>query len=228
MSKISIKSYSAFIVKLLALLAILFGSAGTLRWGQGWIFIALLLINTAWIVVLLNKFDPQLLAERLKPSLQKGQPLWDKIWVIVFYALGFMWTVLLGLDAGRYKWSEMPTILHICGAVLSCVGYYLQYIAMRENSFLIPVVRLQKHRGHRVISTGPYAIVRHPFYTAFALLSVGSALLIGSWYGVLMSILLIALLAYRAVREERFLKINLEGYDAYLGQVPYRFFPYLW
>ena len=228
MPKISIKSYGVFIFEVFVLVIVLFGSAGTYQWVQGWAFVIILIVNTVWIVALLNKFDPDLLSERLKFSIQKGQPLWDKVLMILFLSLGLAWAALMGVDAGRFKWFEMPVYLSAIGGIISCAGYYLEYISMRENSFLVPVVKFQEDRGHHVISTGPYAIVRHPFYSVFALTSIGSALLLGSWLGVLTSFLLISLVAYRAVREERFLKTNLEGYDEYISKVPYRFRPYLW
>ena len=99
---------------------------------------------------------------------------------------------------------------------------------MRENSFAAPVIRLQTERGHRVISTGPYAIVRHPMYSGTVLFFVGAPLLLGSWWGVAMSPLLAVLFAGRIVIEERALTAGLPGYADYTARVRYRLVPGLW
>jgi protein-S-isoprenylcysteine O-methyltransferase Ste14 len=99
---------------------------------------------------------------------------------------------------------------------------------MRENPYSSAVVRVQKERAHTVISTGPYSYVRHPMYSGACLFFPGTALLLGSWYGVLCTPVFIALFAARTVLEENLLRKDLEGYEAYMAQVKYRFFPHVW
>jgi protein-S-isoprenylcysteine O-methyltransferase Ste14 len=99
---------------------------------------------------------------------------------------------------------------------------------MRENSFAIPVVKLQTERGHRVVSTGPYAWVRHPMYTGTILFFVGAPLLLGSWWGVAMSPLFVVLFAIRTRIEERALIAGLPEYADYTARVRYRLLPGLW
>ena len=99
---------------------------------------------------------------------------------------------------------------------------------MRENPYSSAVVRVQKERAHTVISTGLYRYVRHPMYTGACLFFPGTALLLGSWYGVLCTPVFIGLFAVRAVLEEGLLRKDLEGYEAYMAQVKYRFFPHVW
>ena len=99
---------------------------------------------------------------------------------------------------------------------------------MRENPYSSAVVRVQKERGQTVISTGPYSYVRHPMYTGGILFFLGTSLLLGSWSGVLCALAFTGLFAIRAILEERVLRKELEGYDAYMARVKYRFFPRIW
>ena len=105
---------------------------------------------------------------------------------------------------------------------------YISFITLRENPYSSAVVRVQKERGHTVVSTGPYSYVRHPMYTGAILFFLGASLLLGSWFGVLCALAFALLFAIRAVFEERVLRKELEGYDAYMARVKYRFFPRIW
>jgi protein-S-isoprenylcysteine O-methyltransferase Ste14 len=138
------------------------------------------------------------------------------------------WLVLMPLDAVRFHWSQMPVWLQVAGAILLLCSFYLLFLTVRENSFLSPAVRIQKERGHTVVSTGPYRYVRHPMYAATIILTVGTSLLLGSWYGLLFGLILVVGLALRAVQEERVLREELPGYDVYMSQVKYRLIPYIW
>jgi protein-S-isoprenylcysteine O-methyltransferase Ste14 len=138
------------------------------------------------------------------------------------------WFTLMPLDAVRFHWSHMPAWLQIVGGLVLTASFYLSYLVFRENPYLSAAVRIQKERGQTVVSTGPYRYVRHPFYSAYIPFVVGTALLLGSWYGVLAGLMLIGLLAIRAVLEERLLLKELEGYDVYMTQVKYRFIPHVW
>jgi hypothetical protein len=110
----------------------------------------------------------------------------------------------------------------------SCCARSPFYRTFRENPYLSPAVRVQTERAQKVVSTGPYRYVRHPMYAAFVLFTFGTALLLGSWYGLLGGLLLIGMVARRAVLEERVLQEELEGYSAYMLRVRYRFVPHLW
>jgi protein-S-isoprenylcysteine O-methyltransferase Ste14 len=114
------------------------------------------------------------------------------------------------------------------GAVLLCITFYAMWRVMRENSFAAPVVKVQRERGHKVVSTGPYALVRHPMYAGIIPLLIGTPLLLGSWWGLIAAPLLLILLAIRAVLEEETLKAELEGYKDYAARVRFRLIPYLW
>ena len=124
--------------------------------------------------------------------------------------------------------SAMPTRLHVAGVIVFSCSFYLLYLTYRENLYLATEVRIQEERGQTVVSTGPYRYVRHPMYASLLLFCLGSALLLGSWIGVLLGLLLEGGIARRAVREERVLRAGLKGYDAYMAQVKYRLIPHVW
>src|SRR5580692_7367944 len=138
------------------------------------------------------------------------------------------WLILMGLDAVRFRWSVMPKWLQLIGVVGIVLSFWICYCTFRENTFLAPVVRIQKERGHKVISTGPYSIVRHPLYAGALLLMPATSLLLGSWYGVLGSVVVAAGVVIRTLMEEKTLLRELEGYPEYARRVRYRLIPFAW
>jgi protein-S-isoprenylcysteine O-methyltransferase Ste14 len=158
---------------------------------------------------------------------QRDQPVWDKILLLSLMVVWVGWLVLIGLDI-RFHWSAMPVWLQAAGAVGVIAGYGIIIRVLDENTFLAPVVKIQRRRGHHVIATGPYALVRHPMYSGMSLMSASTALLLGSWIGLAASALIIAGSGLRAVMEERELRAGLQGYEAYAARVRYRLFPLVW
>lgn len=213
----------------LALLGLLlFVSAGTFRWPQAWIYLGLNATAGLGTGLMLARHDPALLNERMGPIIQRGQKGWDKLLLSVFFGLYLLWLVLMAFDAKRFHWSSVPVWLRVVGAVLICVTFYVMWLVTRENSFAAPVVKVQKERGHKVVSSGPYAFVRHPMYGGIIPLFIGTPLLLGSWWGLLFAVVLLLLLAVRAVLEERTLMAELDGYADYAARVRYRLIPRLW
>jgi protein-S-isoprenylcysteine O-methyltransferase Ste14 len=205
----------------------LFGAAGTLRWPAAWAYLVLVFGPGLLITLELAKRDPALLEERMKPVIQKDQPLWDRILITTFLALWLGWFVLMGLDV-RFGWSAMPVWLQWIGAAGVLLTMWIWFLIFRENTFLAPVVKIQKERGHKVISSGPYAIVRHPMYAAALVFFAATALLLGSWYGLAGALLLAAWLVVRTALEDRELKRGLAGYTDYAARVRYRLVPLIW
>src|SRR5882724_12917036 len=143
--------------------ALLFIAAGTWHWPAAWVFLAAMAVLGLGSGVWLAKTDPALLAERMRPMMQDEQPAADKKFMLVFGFTALVWFLAIGLDA-RYHVSDVPVVLRALGwAMLILSSGFIMWV-MRENSFAIPVVKLQTARGHRVVSTGPYAWVRHPMY----------------------------------------------------------------
>ena len=207
---------------------VLFGTAGTMHWPQGWIYLGFLSVVSFVSGPWLAKHDPELFRERLGSLFQKEQKSWDKFWVIAMMLVWLGGLVLMALDGGRYHWSHVPVWVQVVGFILIYVGFWLSMLTFKANSYAAPVVKIQKERGHRVVTTGPYAYVRHPMYSGTLLFSVGTALLFGSWWGLLAVALFGVLIAVRAVLEEETLKAELEGYADYAAHVRYRLVPLLW
>jgi protein-S-isoprenylcysteine O-methyltransferase Ste14 len=213
----------------LGLMAVLLlAAAGSWRWPQGWALLAIFAVGSAAFGGWLLRRDPALLASRLGPLVQRGQPTWDRLFVLGFLAAWCGWLVLMALDAERWHTSHVPPSLNVLGAVLVIAGLLAMVPVLRENSFAAPVVRAQAERAQRVIDTGPYAVVRHPMYAAATLYLAGMPLLLGSWYGLLVLPLIVGGVASRAVLEERLLERELPGYADYMTRVPYRFVPGVW
>ncbi len=212
---------------LLALAGALFLAAGTLAWPAGWAFMLLfggfVVATTAWLWAR----DPALLRERMR-TFQPDQPVWDKLLLVAAAALFFGWLAVMGLDAARWHWSRLPVGLQLVGALLVGAAFALVFWALRENTYLASAVRVQRERGQAVVASGPYGYVRHPMYAGVLLLVVGTALLLGSWAGLLVGALLGGVVARRAVLEERLLRERLDGYAAYMARVRYRLVPRLW
>jgi protein-S-isoprenylcysteine O-methyltransferase Ste14 len=208
--------------------ALLFVSAGTVLWTAGWVFIGIFFGFALAITLWLVREDPELLAERMSSPIQRGQPLWDKVFVAAVSLLFVLWLILMPLDAVRFGWSEVPGWLHILGTLGLVLSLCIISLTFRENAYLAPVVKLQEERGQSVVSTGPYRYVRHPMYSSMFLFFPGSALLMGSWWGLLLCLVLLGLLVWRTALEDRMLKNQLAGYDEYARNVRYRLIPRLW
>lgn len=210
------------------MLVLLFVPAGTLAWPAAWIFLIEFSIASALITRWLLRNNPALLAERMKPLIQRDQKLWDKALMSLFLLLWCAWFVVMSLDAARFGWSHVPLWLQALGALAIAFSMYIMFVIMRTNSFAVPVVKIQAERGQRVISDGPYAIVRHPMYSGALLLILGTPLLLGSWWGLALAPALILLFAVRAVMEERTLMAELPGYADYAARVRHRLVPFVW
>ena len=203
--------------------------SGDFTWINGWIFIIWFLLLCYSTIYYLYRKDPALLAERYIQPGAAGQERWDT-WVVYGIMIGFIvWIVIMPLDAERFGWSPVfPPWLTIVGGVLLVGSFFLFFRSYTDNTFLSPLVRIQKEREQRVISTGVYGFVRHPMYLGGILMFIGAPLLLGSCYGVLTGLTLTILLMARILGEERMLSRDLEGYLEYQQNVRYRLFPFLW
>lgn len=213
----------------LALLAILlFVPAGTVNWTGAWIF----LIETSVISILLGlwlaRYDPELLKERMRSPIQKEQSAEDKIVTGLILLFFFGWFAFMALDAVRFRWSTVPGWLQAPGAFGVLVACYIAYLTLRENTFAALVVKVQKERAQKVITTGPYRYVRHPMYAGLIFYLVCTPLLLGSCWGLLWGCGLLGLFAIRILIEEGTLRKGLPGYNDYAAQVRYRLVPRIW
>ena len=208
--------------------AIIFVAAGTTDYPGGWLYIGAMVASSIVFGTTMLRVDPGLLRERLKPPVQKDQPLADKlilipILLLIFGGMGFM-----AADAARWRWSAMPASVQWAGAGLLLASLLFIYWIMRTNSFAAPVVKIQKDRGQAVITTGPYAIVRHPMYFGALFYIAGTSLMLGSWWGLAAIPILALLFGIRIGIEEKTLRTGLEGYDDYARRVRWRLIPFVW
>jgi protein-S-isoprenylcysteine O-methyltransferase Ste14 len=227
---VSIPKLIAGIVFNVALYAfLLFVPAGTAHWWRAWVFLAVTLVATVAAVWSIFPDNAGLFAERSRGVIQKGQPLWDRILVILLVVSYVAQIIFIPLDVFRLHLMAKPgTLVSFLGLILYVGGWWILTLAMKINPFAVPVVRLQQERHQRVIDTGIYAIVRHPMYAGFAPFAIGPALWLGSYVAALLAIVPIAVLAVRSVLEEQFLKRELKGYEAYTEKVRYRLMPFVW
>jgi protein-S-isoprenylcysteine O-methyltransferase Ste14 len=207
---------------------LLFLPAGTLAWPQAWVFIVLFGGWGLGLGVWLMKADPGLLASRMKSPLSAEQKASDRA-VMTAILIAFLgWFVLMALDARRFSWSATPFWAQILGAVLISAAYLGWIGVLKANSFASVTIGLQQERRQAVISSGPYALVRHPMYSYSLLLMLGAPLLLGSLWGLLGLVLFVPLLAARIAGEEALLREGLAGYREYVGKVRFRLVPGVW
>jgi protein-S-isoprenylcysteine O-methyltransferase Ste14 len=177
------------------------------------------------MIVSFTALDPDLLRERMRPGGTR-QPLALKVFSLVL----FMHWIIAGLDRGRFHWSdEVPGRLQGICLFMVAAGYALALWAMRVNRFFSSVIRIQIDRGQHVVTTGPYAFVRHPRYTAGILIIAASGPALGSWLAAaLVVIFTLPFLLYRTITEDRILQEELAGYSDYAAQVRWRLVPGIW
>lgn len=207
---------------------LLFMAADTLDWPQAWIFLVLFFCCGHAIGYWLLKTNPGFLAERLKSPLRSNQTFRDQMVTVVLYFALCVWIVCMALDARRFSWSSVPSWAEAIGGALIAGTFYAWSRVLRENNFAVTSVRLQPERGQAVISTGPYAIMRHPMYAAAAGSFIGTPLLLGSLWGLLGIVAFMPLLALRALGEEAILMDGLPGYREYAETVRFRLLPGVW
>jgi protein-S-isoprenylcysteine O-methyltransferase Ste14 len=219
----SARVLAALVAEAIVFAVLLFVPAGTWRWPEGWAFLAVFFIPALVASLRLARDDPALMRERMASPIQRGQPLADKL-LMGAIALAFVcWLALMGASHRPF-----PLWLEAAGALGIAAMFVLADRVMHANTFLAPVVRVQEERAQHVVTGGPYAVVRHPFYSAALILFVSAPLLLGSWWGEAGAAVLTAALVLRIRIEETVLERALEGYPAYAAKVRYRLVPGLW
>jgi protein-S-isoprenylcysteine O-methyltransferase Ste14 len=214
----------------LAILAVvvgllLFGCAGTLRYWHAWVYLVLFVGMSGAITLDLMRRDPALLERRMKGGpLAEPRPLQRVL--MLGASLGFIGLLVIPAFDFRYKWSDVPLGVVILGDILFVIGFGFIARVYRENTYTSATIRVAE--GQRVVSTGPYAIVRHPMYASAIVYVVGTPLALGSYWGLLAIAFMLPFLLWRLVDEERMLVHDLPGYEAYQEKVRYRLVPFLW
>lgn len=211
-------------VDLLILAAVMFLPAG-IGWRKGWLFLAVLLVLTLLSIAYLWTAHPETFVARSK--VRAGTKSWDMVMLVLLLVSVVAVFPVAGLDA-RYQWSSVPLWLTVIGYVFFAVGFVSFVWVLSVNEFAEPTVRIQTERGHRVIDTGPYAVVRHPLYLAGLILWGGVPLALGSFWSLIPVAVAAIVILVRTVLEDRTLREELEGYKEYSARVPYRLVPGVW
>lgn len=207
---------------------ILFVAAGRLDWWEAWVFLAIYYLIAVAANIWLLYYDRNLVLERTQAAAQPGAKSWDSVMVTANLLLTAALFAVIGVDAGRYGWSAVPGWLRVLAGAGVLLSFALTYWASRVNTFMSARVRIQAERGHRAVTTGPYACVRHPMYAGMCLLDISLPLLLNSWWGLVVSALMIAAVIVRTVLEDATLQKELPGYEEYTRQVRWRLLPGVW
>ncbi len=216
--KVAKKCVSAFAI----LCLMLFLPAGTIMYGEAWGYIAVLFIPMIFVVRYLFKYEPELLDSRmnLKEKLSKQAAI-IKLSYVYFGAI----VIIAGLDK-RYHWSPVPVPVVIMADIIFLAGYLLFFVVLKDNKYASRIIEVQE--GQKVITSGPYAVVRHPMYLSALIMHGLAPIALGSYLAFALSPLLVIYLVVRILSEERVLAKELKGYRQYIGKVKYHLIPGIW
>jgi len=206
-------------------LGLIFLPAWTWNYWQGWLFLGTFAASTVAFTLYLVRYDRPLLERRLKAGPQHEQERSQKIIVSLVIAAFFATIVLSALDH-RYGFSPVAPWVSVLGALLIALSFLFMFWVIKVNSYAASNVRVEADQ--KVIDTGPYAYVRHPMYAGAVWLFVGMPLALGSWWPIGLIVLVVPVLLWRLLDEERILERDLRGYREYQRRVRYRLIPYVW
>ena len=225
MNMMNVKAFVGLLLLFLGMAALLFIPAGTLDYWQAWTFLTVYFAWSLAITLYLMKQDPNLLARRMS-----GGPIAEKepvqkiiMWVT---SLGFIGLLVVPALDHRFAWSRLPRDVVLAGDLLVAIGWLAIFFVFKENTFTSATIELAPDQ--KVISTGPYARVRHPMYAGGLVMLLGMPIALGSWWGELVMAAMMPALIWRLMDEEKFLTRNLPGYVEYQDKVRYRLIPHVW
>ncbi len=220
-----IRTFLGFAFLMLCLALALFLPAGTLVYWQAWLFLAVFAGCTILITLYLVKYDQQLLAGRVNAGpvaeTQKSQQVIQSLASVFFIGV----FIVSGLDH-HYHWSTIPAIVSILSEGFVILGFYIVFLVFRENSYTRGTIEVTDEQ--KVVTSGPYSLVRHPMYAGAFLMLIFAPLALGSWIALPFVLPLILVIMIRAKEEEKFLQEKLEGYQEYRQKVHYRLIPFVW
>jgi protein-S-isoprenylcysteine O-methyltransferase Ste14 len=205
--------------------AIIILPAWSIRYWQGWLFWLVFSAMVWWITLYFLKHDPHLIAGRMKGGPSAEQQTTQKIIQALAAMLSAAMVVVPGLDH-HFGWSSVPAPIVLLADAMIVAGFAIMFRVFQENSFAVSTIKVET--AQRVISTGPYAIVRHPMYAGASLSILATPLALGSLVAMPIAVALIAVLVVRLLDEERYLVVNLPGYESYRNSVRYRLLPMVW
>jgi protein-S-isoprenylcysteine O-methyltransferase Ste14 len=225
MNMLHLKAFAGLLFLFVAMAALLFVPAGTSDYWQAWTFLAVYFACSLALSLYLMIADPALMQRRMRggPTAEK-EPV-QKI-IMIITSLGFVGLLVVPALDHRFAWSQMSPTMALAGDVLVGIGWLAIFFVFRENSFTSATIELAPDQ--KVISTGPYALVRHPMYAGALVMLLGIPIALGSWWGILVLAAILPALIWRLFEEEKFLARNLAGYVEYQNKVRYRLIPAIW
>jgi len=225
MSILNIKAFVGLLFLLMVMAALLFIPAWTLDYWQAWTFLAVYFGWSLAITLYLMERDPKLLQRRMRggPAAEKDPN--QKI-IMIFTSLGFIGLLIFPALDHRFVWSRMPPYVALAGDLLVALGFLVILFVFKENTFSSATIELAPNQ--KVISTGPYAVVRHPMYAGALVLLLGIPIALGSSWGLLVLVSMLPALIWRLLDEEKLLAGNLTGYAEYQNKVRFRLIPLVW
>lgn len=202
-------------------------AAGDIAWPRAWAMVCFFGTLQLLGLSILARKNPELVNERGK-GIKKDTKSFDRWFFKLYFPMGFVMLVVAALDGGRYGWSTVPMGATIAGFVVGFVMYVFGFWAILTNTHFEMTVRLQTDRNQKVISTGPYAFIRHPGYVTAVTVMMMCPLMLGSWWAYIPGTLASLIMITRTALEDRMLHNELEGYKEYAQRVRYRLFPGVW
>ncbi|MFJ2986235.1 methyltransferase family protein [Collimonas sp. NPDC087041] len=225
MNSLNSRALRSSLLGTIALAALLFIPAGTFDYWQGWLFMLVFVGASASITAYLAIHDPKLLERRMNAGPRAEKEPTQKI--VIFIALtGFVAMLVFPALDHRFGWSPVPAYISLAGDAFIIVSFLAFFVVLKANTYAASTIQIAE--GQQVISTGPYALVRHPMYAGALPLLAGIPLALGAWWGLLMLVFVMPVLVWRLLDEEKFLRKNLAGYADYCEKVPYRLLPFIW
>jgi protein-S-isoprenylcysteine O-methyltransferase Ste14 len=204
---------------------LLFVPAGTVHYWQAWVYLAIFTSASVLTTLYLMRKDPALLERRMSGGPMAEKRATQKV-IMLGTSIGFIALLVVPALDRRFGWSAVPPGVVVAGDVFVAVGFYLVSLVYRENTFTSATIEVAENQ--KVISTGPYAIVRHPMYASASLYLLGTPLALGSYWGLVPIAAMMPFLIWRLFDEERFLARNLPGYTEYQKGVRHRLVPFVW
>ena len=212
---LTLPALRTFLIGALALGILLFLPAWTLDYWQAWVFIVVFMSSVDVIGLYLSLKDPELLERRKHIGPAAEQSMAQKMIISVAILANLALLVFCALDH-RFGWSPAPPAVSLVGDALVALGLFINLVVFRENSY--GASNIQTFEGQRVISTGPYALIRHPMYGGVLVMVIGVPLALGSWWGLAILALTVPVLMLRILDEEKILKKDLPGYAEYAAE----------
>jgi len=225
MNTLNLRAIGGLLFLVIVMGAALFIPAGTLDYWQAWVFLAVFGVSVLAITLYLMRRDPQLLQRRVNAGPGAEQQTTQKIIQSIAQAAFILVFILPALDH-RFKWSTVPAVVEVAGDILVAGGLLFVFFVFKENTFTSAVIEVGAEQ--KIVTTGPYALVRHPMYFGALVMLLGVPLALGSWWGILTLAPITLVIVWRLLDEEKFLAANLAGYPEYCNKVRYHLAPFIW